>query len=88
MLEYILRNTKTYVLQPHIYLPMYKRVPLVSNTLNGFLLELVAEYIIAHTFMDNNLQGSSRRPRAVGFRLRQPKGFYLFMKLTNSQKGR
>ena len=51
MLEYILRNTKTYVLQPHIYLPMYKRVPLVSNTLNGFLLKLVAEYIIAYMFL-------------------------------------
>jgi REP element-mobilizing transposase RayT len=26
---------------------------------------------------DTNLQGSSHRPRAVGFRLRQSKGFYL-----------
>ena len=77
MLEYILRNTKTYVLQPHIYLPMYKRVPLVSNTLNGFLLELVAEYIIAHMFLTDNLQGSSHLLKQVGFRLQQQKGFYL-----------
>lgn len=27
--------------------------------------------------MATNLQGSSHRPRAVGFRPRQPKGFYL-----------
>lgn len=28
--------------------------------------------------MATNLQGSSHRPRAVGFRLREPKGFYLY----------
>jgi len=58
-------------------LPMYKRVPLVNSTPNGFLLELAVEYIIACMFLDNNLQSSSHRTRAVGFRLRQPKGIYL-----------
>ena len=77
MLEYILRNTKTYVLQPHIYIANVQRVPLVNSTPNGFLLKLAVEYIIAYMFLNNNLQGSSHRPRAVGFRLRQPKGFYL-----------
>ena len=31
-----------------------QRVPLASNTPNGFLLKLVAEYIIAHTFLTDN----------------------------------
>ena len=54
-----------------------QRVPLVNSAPNGFLLKHATKYIIAHMFLNSNSQGSSLRPRAVGFRLRQPKGFYL-----------
>ena len=39
---------------------------MVNSAPNGFLLGIAVKYIIAHTFMDNNSQGSSHRPRAVG----------------------
>ena len=45
----------------------------MSNTPNGFLLEPVAKYIIAHMFVYNNLQGSSHLLKQVGFRLQQLK---------------
>ena len=48
---------------------------MVNSAPNGFLLGIAVKYIIAHMFMDNNSQGSSHRPRAVGFRLQNQKDF-------------
>ena len=51
---------------------MYKRVPLMSITSNGFLFKKCYGYC---SIFGNNLQGSSHHLKVVGFRLWQTKGF-------------
>ena len=53
----------SFVLQPHI-LSIHKRVSLMSSTSNGFLFKNCYGYC---SILDNNLQGSSHRLKAVGF---------------------
>ena len=51
---------------------MHKRVSLMSSTSSGFLFKNCYGYC---SILGNNLQGSSHRLKAVGFRLWQRKGF-------------